>query len=241
MIKLLKQVAGLYRNNFSGSVIAYTDQTNQKLIMLLKKFGSFPLKTGLWGESRMAALKQALKSEKDWFFLIDFDKLLHWLKTESQELLSLLKKTPLADCLVLGREEKVMATYPQSWIKTESIINHLAGQIIGFQIDITTATQIINRRAARIITRKSVEKSWGACVEFPFLVFQSGLKIAYQPARGMTWEDPDRFEEEIKKTGGLNKWQKEKYDTQEEWGKRLKNLSLLWETVERLSPVRKTP
>ncbi|HUW21445.1 MAG TPA: hypothetical protein VMW41_02130 [Candidatus Bathyarchaeia archaeon] len=221
--------------NFCGTVVAYTAETSITVIKTLEKFKLNPILGGLWGEARKKALSEALKSTSDFIFVCDFDKILHWLLTAKSELKTLLKVNPEADYLILGRSGRTMATYPLSWVKTESITSHLISKILGFPVDALTAAAILNRRSGEKIARSSCEASWGSCIEWPLIVHAAELDISYQEAKGLTWEDPDRFRQEIKNCASLNKWQQEKYDSFSEWERRISILEQQWQVVNRFS------
>jgi hypothetical protein len=233
-LSLLKKAKKALIKNFRGAIIACTASTHPQSLVLLKEAKLTPITAGLWGEARRKALCRALKSKGESFLVCDFDKILHWLEAARNELGSILDSKPTKDCLIFGRSQKVMATYPDSWVKTEQIINHLVGKIIGQKVDILAATWILSRRAARIICQEGRQKSWGACSEWPLLIHQAGLKLGYQEARGLTWEDPDRFQKEIKEAGGLKAWQSKKYDSFKEWNKRLSSLTEQFSVIKNL-------
>ncbi|MFC1726998.1 hypothetical protein ACFL0Y_00575 [Patescibacteria group bacterium] len=230
LIKKVREKLVVYPNQI---IIAYTKATDKKVIESLKKLGCQLVIGGQWGEARKRALEIALQTETDNFFVCDFDKIFHWLEVAPKELKEILAKPLPQDFLISGRGPKVFSTYPFSWQKTEIITNYLVSKVIGFQVDVLAATFLFNRRAAKVMLNNSREKSWGACVEWPLLVHQTGLKIGYQEVRGLTWEDPDRFKKEIKKSGGLKKWQTINYDSLEEWEKRIDFLSIMFRVFKR--------
>lgn len=223
-LPLVEKVKDGLRDNFAGAIIAYTKGTTSELLNVLKGLGLILVLGGLWGESKKAALEKALKTDSQRFFFCDFDKILHWLLIEKEELRSILAFSPKEDFLIFGRDKKTMATYPASWVETESISSHLVLQVLGLSMDVDAAVCLLNRKAAEVICKNSIEKSWGVCAEWPILVYKARLKIGYREAKGLTWEDPDRFGKEIKKMGGLSRWQRLNYDSLVEWDKRISSL-----------------
>lgn len=219
-LALVRKFRKDFPKNLTGTIISHTKETNQSLIALLESLGMIPVLGGKWGEARRIGMAEALDSSEERFFFCDFDKILHWLSVERNEFISLLNCQTEKDFLVLGRGKKVFETYPQSWQRTESIINELVSQKFGFRVDVLASACILNRKTGREIIAQSKEKEWGSCVEWPLLVYKSGLKIGYQELEGLTWEDPDRFEKEIKKIG-RKFWQEENYNSISEWEKRV--------------------
>ena len=220
-IPLINQIRNHLRKNFNQAVIAHTATTSKKVISQLKKLGFNPILGGKFGESRKMVLKKALQLKSNHFFCCDFDKIIHWILTAPEELKSLLKTKPEADFVVLGRNKTAWSSYPDSWIKTETIINRLVAKIIGIPADIYTTVYILNRQAAEVIAQNAQEKNWGACAEWPLLAYKAGLKLDHQECQGLSWEDPDRFQKEIKEAGNLELWKQIKYDSVQEWKKRL--------------------
>lgn len=223
------------KKQFSGTVIAYTSGTDNKLVSSLKTLGFSLIVSGDYGEARVGVLKKALKSESEYFFFCDFDKILHWIKVERSELKDLLKDKPKKDFVSFGRSESVFNTYPDSWQKPESITNYLVSRILGFNIDVCTSVCVLNIEAAEIVVKLSKEKDWGSCVEWPLLVYKAGLSIGCQEFAGLTWEDPDRFEKEIEKFGGLEKWKKLNYSSKDEWERRTRSLLQQARVIKKLS------
>ncbi len=204
-----------------GAIVSHTKETSKDLISLLEGLGTEPILGGKWGEARKIGIAEALKSGEKRFFYVDFDKILHWLDFARDEFISLLNYQLDKDFLILGRGKKVFETYPCSWQKTESIINNLVSQKFGFQVDVMASACILNRKVGEMIARESKEKEWGSCAEWPLLAYNAGLKIGYLEVAGLTWEDPDRFSEEIQKVGNLELWKEENYDSINEWEKRV--------------------
>lgn len=68
-----------------------------------------------------------------------------------------------------------------------------------------------------IILAQSSEPSFSTLAEWPLLVKRAGLKVDYFAVEGYEWEDPDRFQKEIKKMD-YQKWLENYYNTRE-WKK----------------------
>lgn len=216
-------------------VIGVTKDTSSKVIKLFDKLKYEIVEVGLHSEGKLKILKKALKRKEDWFSYHDFDKILHWFKVAENEFFGITNSIPQQDFLILGRSAKTLSTYPASWITCEGISNLLLSKIINRKVDALTSSCVFNRKSAEIIVKESKEKNWGSVVEWPLLIYKKGLKIGYKECKGLTWEDPDRFLDEIKKSGSLEKWKKEKYEGISEWEKRISALNEQTAAIKRLS------
>ncbi|MBI2022045.1 hypothetical protein HYS93_04185 [Candidatus Daviesbacteria bacterium] len=207
---------------FRSVVASVTTSTDKKLIKTLKDRLGWTIIPGAgYSEAKVAALKKALSLDEDKFFFCDLDKILHWLEVAPRQL-SKIEKIPLkVNYLILGRDRKTFATYPDSWIKTEEITNFLLSKELGVKVDALAATCLINREGAKVIVEKANGKNWESPIEWPLLIKKNGLRLGYREAKGLTWEDPDRSKAEIKRFGGITKWEEEKFDSLEEWSKRI--------------------
>lgn len=234
-LPLIKKVRSKLTGCFGGAIIAYTKATDRRVLAILKDIGLVPILGGLWGEARKKALNKALKTNSKLFFVCDFDKILHWLLVEPKEIERVLQLSPRQDLMIFGRRPEIMSTYPDSWIKTESVMNYLVSMVVGFPLDPLAATFLLNQKAALVISQKAIEKNWGTCVEWPLLVYLAGLKIGFKKPCGLTWEDPDRFIKEIRKAGDLRKWKKTRYDSLAEWKKRISSMTEQFAVIKRLA------
>lgn len=222
MLPILRKSQHQLKANFTKLIVAYTATTNQDLISLLDRLNFLTILSGGYSQSKREALKKALKLKEDYFFFCDFDKILHWLEVALDELKILLNKKLHQNYLILGRGKEVFKTYPKSWQQTEKIINNLLSKILGLRVDVLSASCIFDREAAKLIVKESVSLNWESAVEWPLIVHQAGLKLGYQEALGLTWEDPDRFKGRINKIGDMSLWKEIDYHSPWEWEKRLK-------------------
>lgn len=208
-----------------NSIVAHTETTQKEILDWLEARGATNFIGGLFGESRISGIKKALEkdSHENTFFVIDFDKLLHWVLLENEELQKVLQGEVLqsSDFFIFGRNETAMNTYPSSWIATESIAGRFVSEVLGLTVEPLAAVCLMNRRSALVIGEKAEEKGWASCVEWPLIVHNNNLKVEYVDAKGLTWEDPDRFQNEISEAGSLEDWIKERYDGIGEWSKRI--------------------
>lgn len=221
-LEIIKKWGSLLPGFYSLIVVGATDQTDLKVLNELEHL-KVVIRQGdySYGEGYRQALACGLKKGGKIFHCSDFDRILHWVSSYPEELKNLLKKPPLADYLVLGRTKRAFATHPLSWRLTEKIDNTLISKALGFEVDICAGSAVLNQKSARTVLANSKESGFSILAEWPLLVQKAGLKVSYSAVEGYEWEDPDRFQKEIKE-GGYQEWLKT-YDHPDEWRKRIKS------------------
>ncbi len=234
-VPLIQSSEDFFQEHTPDLIVAHTTSTSAKTLSHLKHLGVDIFPSGLFGEARIASLQRGLKTREKTFLTCDFDKILHWIRVDPGEWVKLLKTIPRKDYVAYGRSETTWKTYPISWYYPETAINHLVSKAVGFKVDVLTSVALFKRTAAEVIARKAKEKSWGSVVEWFLLPFKEGLPVGYTDANGLSWEDPDRFGEEIKAARGLKTWMSKNYDTVEEWKKRLTSAMMQVEVIQRMS------
>jgi hypothetical protein len=223
--KLIENEAEFFTEHLQNTIVAASENTSIEVIKLLEKLGCKVVEGGDYSFGKRNGLSNALKSDDDTFIYFDLDKLLHWIKDEPSELIDLLRSTAQYEFCFVGRNEETNSTYPNSWIKTEGIINKLLSDELGINCDPTSSNIILKRSAAEIILKNSFETSWNILIEWPLIVRNYNLSVGQITPKGMTWEDPDRFLDEIKDAGSVASWVDKKYDNINEWQKRVSILN----------------
>jgi hypothetical protein len=219
-----------------GSVVAVSPTTTLKVVNTLKGLGFEIIEGGLYGVARIKCLKHALAKRKDGFFFIcDFDKLLHWILIDPAELTKLTQEIPKYDMTVIARSSKALATYPETWARTEHIATRILAKIIKQNVDFMNGPCILSYAAADNIIVKAKETGVGSCAEFCLLTFQAGLTIGNLEVDSLTWEDPERYEALIKKFSSFEDWKYDTYHSLYEWRKRVSFLHTQVEVMIRLS------
>lgn len=218
---VIQERGPLLEKYYSFGVLGVTDTTNSKVITSLKKL-NFVLIRGnySYAEGYRQAISEGLKKGSRIFHCCDFDRILHWASAYPEELKNSLKKAKKADYIIIGRTKRAFATHPLSWQLTEKINNALLSKALGIKVDIGAGSVLLNRKAANIILDKSRETGFSILAEWPLLIKEAELKVGHLAVEGQEWENPDRFQNEIKKLG-YKKWLKN-YDSPYEWQKRLK-------------------
>lgn len=231
--KVEKNLFDIFGNK---TTISFSSSTDQRVISKLQELGIETLKGGMYGEGKLTSLRKATQHSVVLFY-IDFDKILHWLLHEEQELLAILQDENYIgdnDLVLFGRTNQAMDTYPESWIKTESIANKLVSEIYNRKLDIYTGTVMLSRHSQELILKESSEKGWGSCIEWPLLPISNNLKYEYVEVNGLSWEDPDRIN--IKEnTKEYDQWYKINYESIDEWKKRTEFLLEQVKVIQRLT------
>lgn len=209
----------------NGSVVAVSPATTKKSKDLIEKLGFKTIKGGFYGTARLNILKHVLsKRDNDHFIICDFDKLIHWLNTNPNEFLKILKGKPMFDITFIARSARALSTYPETWVQTEQIATRVLTKIIKQNVDFMNGPCILSHEAAEIISKSAAETGVGSCVEFCLLAFQAGLSIGNLEVDGLTWEDPERYSLLIKKAKSFEDWKYDTYHSLYEWRKRVEFL-----------------
>ncbi len=224
-VSILERNLNNIPDEVKGSVIAVTSQTTLKVYDLLKKMGFVLIEGGPYGYGRVAALKESLKdTAEDIFFVCDFDKFLHWIETDKNEFVSMFHRDYKYDLSVVARGEGARETYPQSWLETEYIVTKIIGKILGKNVDLMNGPFIAKRTLAELIASSAKETGVGACAEWCLIAHLNGFTLGNVSVEGLTWEDPDRYSELIKKSASFSDWKENTFDSLYEWRKRVEFL-----------------
>lgn len=212
-------------DDVKGSVIAVTPQTTLSVYNLLKDMGFRLIEGGPYGFGRNSALKESLKDTNETtFFVCDFDKFLHWIETDNNEFVNLFSRDFKYDLNIVARSESARETYPQSWLETEYIVTKIIGKILGKNVDLMNGPFIAKRGVAEQIALNAKETGVGACAEWCLIAHLGGYSLGNISVEGLTWEDPDRYTELIKKSPSFSDWKENTFDSLYEWRKRVEFL-----------------
>lgn len=175
------------------------------------------------GRKRRQALRLGLAAGAGYLHLCDFDRVLHWMATYPGELGRIVAEMPAYDLLVLGRTPRAFDTHPSYQVRTEALANHAFGLAYGREMDITTGSRALSRRAAEYLVAHSRETGVGVDAEWPLLLGRlPGLKIGYRACEGLEFETPDGYEPEVEAAGGLAAWLKGMDAAPHHWAHRLR-------------------
>jgi hypothetical protein len=223
-------------DELKGSIVAISPTTTSKVRGIVERLGFEIIEGGAYGTARHNCLKYALvKSKEQFLFVCDFDKLLHWLKMNPLELITMLKNTPKYDMTIIARSSRALATYPETWVQTEHIATRILAKIIKQNVDFMNGPCVLSLQAAQNIAKNARETGMGSCVEFCLLTYQKGLSIGNYEVDSLTWEDPERYSTLIKSAPSFEDWKYDTYHSLYEWRKRVSFLHTQVEVMIRLA------
>lgn len=223
-VPLMAEVEPRLESLKSPIIIGASENTHTETISYLKRLNLTIVPGNAWGEARINALKGAKKKGASQAMAMDFDKLLHWLKTQPAELEEYLNITLGKKCILGGRDESTWKSYPKSWQATEVPCNRLFEEFTGIKADILTAQLYLNEEAIGILAAKATDLGWGSCAEWPMILWKEGIEMMPKYFRGLDFEDRDK----LKMTDAeINKL----YDSKEEWEKRYRNQETIQMTI----------
>ncbi len=219
-IPLIKSAS--FPKELEDTIIAVSPSTTPEVRDCVEKLGYTIIEGGTYGVARLNLLKYSVKNlNEKHLFVCDFDKMLHWLITEPDELIILIKQEPKNDLTVIARSSRARATYPETWTKTENIASRILAKNIKKHVDFMNGPVILNEKAAKLIVEKGKETGVGSCVEFCILAAQAKLNIENKEVDGLTWEDPDRYKQMISQSKSYDDWKYDTYHSLYEWRKRV--------------------
>lgn len=212
--KFFRAISKLYK----VKVASITKRTSPKTAKLLKDFSFivvFSPSDNEIGSSRKNAVKTAQEnSNLKWIHYCDLDRLLHWVKSYPQELKKIISKTPVNPYTAIGRTKKAWQTHPKVMVDAEKTENNAINNFFNLNVaDFTAGSCLISRQAAQLILKLSVEPTNATDLEWPAII-KKYMRVT--PAciltKGMEFETPDYYKEEIKNSGSLETWIKFVYE-----------------------------
>ena len=209
---------------FEKIIIAKTQNTDPRYQKLNKADQIQFVDGGPFGVAKKNALVAGVRVSSDSFLSIDFDRLLHWSRADFKELkkVSTLKPESL---VILGRTATAISTFPAFWQQTEVVVNALANKIFATpDWDWMTTTFVLNRSAAEKCISLPANDGVSVAFDWPMTIKNGKSNIKYMVCEGFSWEDPDRYQPEIKKES-FETWRQKYCDNRHEWLKRIQILN----------------
>lgn len=219
-VRVLPTIRKLFKNVFVAATNVSVD--NYAQILKINNIKICP--GGLWNEGRISAIKSSVLSDpEEKVALFDFDKLLHIGENNLDLFTESMSLKPNVGTL-LGRNKRAWETYPESWKKTESIVNIIANNHWQTQNwDYMVGAWILPSRYAKTLIDKSKGKNFDAALEYEKIFIEEKMPIDYLECDYLDWEDADRNQELIKNMG-YDKWKMEYFESLMEWKRRIDNL-----------------
>lgn len=213
----------LYKGNVAVSV---SPTTSPDIIALLKQQGflvSIQRKDAavMLGNNYLNAIKLALSTDAQFVHLVDFDRALHWVKRFPRELRDVLEIFPSCQAFVsFVRTKRAFQTHPNIQRSTEHIVNAIASEVAGVDVDIMSGSFGFENSLAKKILQEVKQKDYGIYAEFLRIAVKHHSLISTIEVEGLEWETPDQFKDEIREQGYVE-WL-EQFESLAQWGKRVK-------------------
>lgn len=152
-------------------------------------------------------------------FLIDFDRLIHWINTYPEELTNILQNNINVEYLHIGRTTRAFNTHPKTQKETEIIVNEFGSKILGFEDtkDLISVCYIFTKDLGEKILKINNFTKTGFYGSWPIYFWNFANTKSYIEVEGHEWETPDRFKKEIDE----NPQWLEQFQSAEEWNKRV--------------------
>jgi hypothetical protein len=145
--------------------------------------------------ARYECLQRAVATGADHVQYADADRLLHWAEASPDDWRAAARAIQATDFLVIGRAPHAFAAHPRALRDTESIINSVAGHLLGLTVDLGGGSRGMSRAAGEVVLANAVPGRYGDA-EWPILVQRAGLRVDYLAA-DLAWETPDQHRAEI--------------------------------------------
>lgn len=148
-----------------------------------------------WSWGRHLALQESLRHDATHVHYADFDRLLRWVETRSDEWQQALTAIQGVDCLVIGRTEAAYSTHPRALVETEAISNLVTSYLLGQAMDVSAGSKGFSRRAVEFLMEHCQPgKALGTDADWLVTLYKGGFSIDYLTVDGLDWESADRFQ-----------------------------------------------
>lgn len=227
-VELIKENVGKIRYLFGTFTVVVSNKTNNVVLALLQKFGvDVKFDDGEMYLAYKYALQLGAMSNYDHVLVVDFDRLLVWVKKHLYELEEI-KKFDQYDYVILERTEPAFRTHPEMQQKTESLANYYVSKLLGYEHerDFFAGAWMFSKDVAWYIVDNSKIEHNGFYPEWHILAKRVAKNVGFVKCNGLEWETPYFYKNEIADVG-LDKW-KENFNEDE---KRLKLFYLMMQAA----------
>lgn len=182
------------------------------------------------GKTYKEAIALGLKFKTRHIHVCDFDRILHWVKTYPNELKDIVELLPSnTGVTFIGRSKRAFETHPKTQKQTEEIVNILASEVAGIDVDIMSGSFAMDMEAVKKILKHSRRNDFSFYAEFLSIAKRLKIQINSITTEGLEWETPDQYQDKIQKEG-YQDWLDE-FMSLPEWKRRIelmeKNTELL--------------
>lgn len=217
---------------FDDIIVVASPLTDKKYLQELKNSGVAveQRKNNNIAKTYYRAIELGSKTNADYIFYCDFDRILHWVHTYKKELQTFvknlhkesLKKKSFLEYSICERTKEGYAKHHEALFETEQIASRVINHFLGEKKphDYFGGSFIFSAKAVKIILAqgKNVngQEHWGY---WPVLLKKNKIKVSYKICKGLEWETPDQYRKAVEAAGGLEKW-REQLSSKEEWKRR---------------------
>jgi len=187
-----------FQQAYTGMAFALPPDVDPDLVDHLQELTQVEVMvTPDWSWGRFSALQLALEFSTTHIHYADFDRLLRWAETRSEEWQEMLVKIQESDCLIIGRSPASYRTHPRSLVETEAISNLVVSHFVGKPLDVSAGSKGFSRQACQTIFNNSKPGfALGTDAEWPLLLDRLGYQVDYLAVDGLDWESADRYRTE---------------------------------------------
>jgi hypothetical protein len=194
LLRFLRFVERL-KSEYKEVAISLPPDVEPRVLDTLQCFEEFVLLvvTPHWSWGRHLALEKALENRCDYIHYTDFDRLLRWVETSTEEWRKTIRSIQKYDCLVIGRTKKAYETHPEAIRRTEAISNLVVSYLLGRSVDVSAGSKGFSRRAAEYLVEQCQPgDALGTDAEWPLVLHNAGFRVDYLEVDGLDWESADR-------------------------------------------------
>jgi hypothetical protein len=137
---------------------------------------------------RHITVQQALGFNTDYIHYCDGDRAMLWLDTQPEDLQRTLAAIQQVDCLIIGRSESALKSYPDALKHTERIINAVFSYLLEQEVDLGAGSRGLSRKAAQYLIEHSTASALGTDSEWPILLHRAGFTVECRLADGTEYE-----------------------------------------------------
>ena len=167
------------------------------------------------------AVRRALGRPAERVHYLDFDRAIHWAVLRPRELAAVVRAARRVPVMLIGRTEKAHRSHHRPLHATETIVNRLLADRLGWsgRVDFLVPSVTLDRAAARALLRRSRAHDERVYGEWAAIVPTLAPRVAYLECGGLDWETPDRHRRAVRRLG-LAAW-RARQETRAEWRLRI--------------------
>lgn len=202
-VALIEQVIEFLHQHYDAVWLSVSEETVPELKEAIRSNQQctaifIPAKGAADARRRLVFAAQHHLPALDSLHICDFDRVVTWMKTYPEELVAISKKPlPANTYCILGRTARAFASHPQTWQRTERLINEIAADFFQIEeVDIAAGSALFPISLIPILLKNNNAHLNDG--EWPRNVQRSGGTIVYQACDGLRFEErnKDPFEHE---------------------------------------------